>query len=181
MMRAFIAIDVEMNDEMEKVYEMLEATEAKLKFVSPSNVHLTLKFLGEIDEAIIPKIKKIMEEAVQDIEPFKAKIKGMGVFPSLKNIRVIWLGFHDEGQAVKIARNIDEGVSSLGFKKEKEHKPHVTIARMKSGYRKEQIIKIVEENRTKEFGEIYCESIKLKQSILKPEGPIYKTVEEIKL
>lgn len=180
-MRAFIAIDVNFNEEMKKIYEELKKTNAKLKFVEPENVHLTIKFLGEIDERLVGKIKKEMEEATKEIKPFKAKLKGLGVFPNENHIRVIWIGFVDNGESRKIAENIENRLVKYGFKKEHGYKPHVTIARMKSREGKEEILKIIKENKDKEFGEIECLSIRLKQSILRPEGPIYKTIEDVKI
>ena len=181
MMRAFIAIDVEMNDKIEEIYNLLKKTKAKLKMVEPQNIHLTIKFLGEIDEKTAEKVKEELHEAVREIEPFKAMLKGTGVFPGKNHIRVIWIGFHDEGETLKLSQVIDEKLTKYGFKKEKSYKPHVTIARMKSREGKEEILKIVEENKDKIFGEMECNEIKLKQSILTPKGPIYKDVEVVKL
>lgn len=180
-MRAFIAIDVEFNEKMEKIYNELEKTGAKLKFVEPHNVHLTIKFLGEIDERLIPKIKQEMEKAIADIKPFQAKLKGLGVFPNENHIRVIWVGFDDEGQSKKMAEEIEKGLMKYGFKREKSFKPHVTIARMKSREGKEKVLEIIKKYKNEEFGEIECKELRLKQSILKPEGPIYKTIEAVKL
>lgn len=181
MMRAFIAIDIGFNEEIEKIFEKLKATNAKLKFVEPANIHLTIKFLGEIDERMKDGIKKVMSDATKDVKPFKARIVGLGCFPDFKNIRVIWLGFHDNGETLKIANYIDEKLVEYGIKRDSSYKPHITIARMKSGENKEKILKIIEENKDKYFGEINCNSIKLKRSILKPDGPIYTDLEEIKL
>lgn len=180
-MRAFIAIDVEMNDKIKEIYDTLKKTNAKLKFVEPQNIHLTIKFLGEIDEKMVEKIKEDMKEATKEIKPFKAILKGLGVFPNERHIRVIWIGFNDNGETVAISKNIDERLCKYGFKKEKDFKPHVTIARMKSIEAKDKVIQVIKENKEKEFGEVDCNTIKLKQSILRPEGPIYKTIYECKL
>ena len=180
-MRAFIAIDVGMQKKMEEIYEKLKATGARLKMVEPKNIHLTLKFLGEIDREMVGKIKGCMEDVAADVKPFNAKLSGMGVFPSRGNIRVIWIGFSDEGQAEKMARQIDEKLSALGFKREKNYKPHVTIARMKSGEKKEKVLEIIDTYRDEIFGEIECREIKLKKSTLTPEGPIYEDIEVVKL
>ena len=181
MMRAFIAIDIGANEEIKKIFEKLKETNAKLKLVEPQNLHLTIKFIGEIDKKMVGEIKDVMNEAVKGIKPFKGKIIGLGCFPNFKNIRVIWLGFHDNGESSKIANYIDEKLVKYGIKRENSYQPHITIARMKSPENKEKVIKIIEENKEKYFGEIDCKSIKLKQSILKPDGPIYTDLEEIRL
>ncbi|MBC7081508.1 MAG: RNA 2',3'-cyclic phosphodiesterase [Thermoplasmatales archaeon] len=180
-MRAFIAIDVRPNDEIKKIFEMLKESKAKLKLVELDNIHLTIKFLGEIDESLKENVKKVMEEATKGLKPFKGRIEGLGCFPNLRNIRVIWMGFHDNGETLKIANYIDEKLVEYGIRREESYKPHITIARMKSAENKEKVLKVIEENKNKYFGEIDCNSIKLKQSILRPEGPIYKDLEEILL
>ena len=180
-MRAFIAIDVGINEKIREIYEMLDKTKARLKLVEPKNIHLTIKFLGEIDSGMVEKIKNEMEEAIREVEPFVAKLKGIGAFPNERRIRVIWIGFYDNGETINISKNIDERLVKYGFKKEKDFKPHVTIARMKGMEGKEEIRKIIDENKEKEFGKIKCQAIKLKQSILTPQGPIYKTIQEVSL
>ncbi len=180
-MRAFIAIDVKPNEEIKKIFDVLKASNAKLKLVEIENIHLTLKFLGEIDEILKEKVKEVMGEAVKGLKPFKGKIVGLGCFPNIKNIRVIWMGFYDNGETSRIADYIDEKLVEYGVKREATYKPHITIARMKSAENKEKVLKIIEENKDKYFGEIDCNSIKLKESILKPEGPIYKDLVKILL
>ena len=180
-MRAFIAIDIGMKGKMGEVYEKLRKTGAKLKMVEPQNIHLTLKFLGEINGEMVGKIKGYMEEVVADIQPFVAKLQGTGVFPGRSNIRVIWIGFADDGQTEKMARHIDEKLSILGFKRDKSYKPHVTIARMKSGEKRDKVLEIIDEYKDVIFGEIECREIKLKKSTLTPKGPIYEDIEVVKL
>ncbi len=180
-MRAFIAIEVGFSHEMEKLYRMLKETGAKLKMVEPENIHLTIKFLGEIDEEMVRKVKEEMMNAVSEVKPFRGVLRGIGAFPGKNRIRVIWIGFHDNGEVVKISKAIDEGISRYGFKKEKSYVPHITIARMKGRERKEKVLQIIEEYEKKEFGEIECREIKLKKSILTPKGPIYEDLEVVEL
>ena len=180
-MRAFIAIDVKINNEIKKLYNALKKTGARLKMVEPQNIHLTIKFLGEINEKMVEIIKKELKEAAKEIKPFKAILKDVGVFPNERNIRVIWIGFYDKGETIKLSNSINERLAAHGFKKEKSYKPHVTIARMKSGEKKAEVLQVIKENKGEIFGEMECKEIKLKQSILTPEGPIYKDVEVVKL
>ena len=180
-MRAFIALEMGFNEEMQHFYTALEKTGARLKMVEPENVHLTIKFLGEIKEEMVKDIRKIMEDAVKDVQPFRGAIRGVGAFPGINNIRVIWLGFHDDGEVVKISKTIDENLSSLGFRKERSYVPHITVARMKSGLKKEEVIRVLKEYEEREFGEVECKEIKLKKSILTREGPIYEDIEVVKI
>jgi len=180
-MRAFIAIEMDFSREMQEFYNALRKTGAKLKMVEPENVHLTIKFLGEIEEGMVGIIKEIMEKAVEDLNPFPGRLKGVGAFPGKKNIRVIWIGFQDNGEVVKISKRIDEALSKHGFKKEKSYVPHITVARMKSGMKKEEVMRILEEYGNRDFGETICNEVKLKKSILTREGPIYKDLEVVKI
>ena len=180
-MRAFIAIEIGEKKEIVDLMDKLKKIRARMKLVEPYNVHLTLKFLGEIDEKMVEKIEEVIKESVNEIEPFEAELKSVGVFPSLNYMRVLWIGFNDNGIAKKIAYNINEGLQKYGFKKEENFIPHVTIARIKSKEGKEEIKRFIEENKNKSFGVINCNSIYLKKSILRKEGPLYETISEIKI
>lgn len=181
MMRAFIAIDVGMNDKIKEIYEDISKTKAKLKMVEPENIHLTLKFLGEIKDKDVEIVKNEIIEAKKEIKPFKALLKGTGVFPSREYIKVLWIGFFDDGQTKILSEIINERLAEYGFKREKNFKPHVTIARMKSREGKEDVLKIIDYYRDRAFGEIECREIKLKESVLTSKGPIYKDLEVVRL
>jgi len=180
-MRTFISIDVVEREEIKEIMDELKKTGAKLKMVEPENIHLTIKFLGEVDENLIEKVKEAMKEAIDGIKSFKAELKGVGVFPSMNYIRIIWIGFNDNGVSKKIAERIDDALKKYGFSKEKSYVPHVTIARVKGGGKKENLREVIEKNKEKSFGLIECSSIRLKKSVLRKEGPLYETIFEIKI
>lgn len=180
-MRVFIAIDVEVNERIHQLYQALSNTGAKLKMVEPENMHLTLKFLGEVDEQTVERVKEQMRDAVADISPYTAALQGVGVFPGRQHIKVVWIGFQDRGETVALSKNIDEHLFTLGFKKERNFHPHVTIARMKSREGKDEVIRVVEAHEHTEFGNVMCDRITLKHSVLTPKGPIYSDVEVVHL
>ncbi len=180
-MRAFIAIDIGRKNEIIELMNDFKEIKGKFKLVEPENVHLTLKFLGEVREDMIEKIKDAIEKSVEGVNPFTASLEGLGVFPSMDYMRVLWIGFKDEGQTKKIAFRLEEELQKYGFKREKKFTPHITIARIKSKEGKEEIKKFIEKHKGKNFGEVECREIHLKKSILRPEGPIYETIQEIKL
>ncbi|MCD6512128.1 MAG: RNA 2',3'-cyclic phosphodiesterase [Thermoplasmata archaeon] len=179
-MRAFIAIDVE-SEEMKKLLHDLRGIKARIKTVEDKNIHLTLKFLGEIDENMVENVKNAMKKSVEGEKPFIAELNGVGVFPNINYMRVIWVGFKDDGTIKRIQQRLDEELQKYSFKKEKDFVPHVTIARVKGREGKENLKKFVEYNMSKSFGTINCDSIKLKKSTLTREGPIYEDIYEIKL
>ncbi|MBS7658158.1 MAG: RNA 2',3'-cyclic phosphodiesterase [Candidatus Bathyarchaeia archaeon] len=181
--RCFIAIDVDQKNVIEKILsiqKVLEESKVDLKLVEPQNIHLTLKFLGEINEE---KVKKVIE-AIKDIQfkPFKIILKGLGVFPTINYPRVLWVGVTNGFKEISlIFLKLEDKLAKLGFpKEERGFSPHLTIARVKSGKEKTELIKVLEKFKNEEIGEVPVESIKLKRSILTSKGPIYSTLFEIK-
>jgi len=177
-MRCFIAIDVEdffteVFDELRKIYG--------LKLVSPENLHVTLKFLGEIEESKVDKIHESMQQALKDFKSFEIDFRGVGTFPSLKYIRVVWIGIDkNKERIVEIQKAIDEKLfKNLNFKKESRFDPHLTIARVKIPKEKQKIIKTVSRFKNKKFGAFRVEKVILKKSKLTPHGPIYTKVREV--
>ncbi|KAA0003736.1 MAG: RNA 2',3'-cyclic phosphodiesterase [Thermoplasmata archaeon] len=180
-MRSFISIDVGAMDSLVSLEKELGEAGVSLKLVEPENIHLTLKFLGEIDEELVPKIEEAMREAVNGIEPFTAELVGTGAFPSLDYMKVVWVGMRDSGETKKIAGALEESLQKYGFRREKRFTPHVTLARVKGARGKEKLREILSKNMQKNFGKVRVESIRLKKSELRKEGPLYTTLLDVKL
>lgn len=179
--RAFISVDIEPNTLLENFSRRLAETKAPLKIVKLDNIHLTLKFLGDTDEALIPSIREILKAAVEGLEPFTIHLVGTGAFPSINRIKVIWIGVEDADPLDSISKFVDEELHALGFKKEKRgFSPHVTIARMRSGRDKGKIQRVLNEFRKEEFGDQLVDNLRLKKSVLGKKGPTYSTIEEAK-
>jgi len=179
-MRAFISVDIGALPGIVTILDELKNTNADLKIVKPENVHLTLKFLGEIDEKMVDRIAGVMEESVKEVPPFRIKLRGVGVFPSMDYMRVVWIGLKDAEKLGIIAEQLENGLAAFGFKKEKRRfSPHVTVGRVKSPRNKNMLQNFLKENASKEFGEINVKSIKLKKSVLTSKGPEYSTVKEV--
>lgn len=183
-MRAFIAIEI--NDEVrQKLVEVQErikkAKAAKIKFVEPENLHLTLKFLGEITEEQAEDIKRILESIAKEHPKHEVNVKGIGVFPSYNYVRVIWAGIEGDEIIKKIAQKIDNALFNLGFKREKNFVSHVTIGRVKFVKDKVGLMLVLKELAAQEFGRFNVEAIELKKSTLTPKGPIYETLARFEL
>lgn len=179
-MRSFISIDVGALETLVELEREMEKTGASLKLVEPENIHLTLKFLGEIKESMVPEIEDAMRGAVDGVEPFRFAIRGMGAFPGTGYMRVVWVGAEDNGEMKSISGSINEALRRYRFKKE-AFKPHITLARVRSAAGKEDLLSLIDRNRDRNFGEVAVDSIKLKKSELKREGPVYSTVREVRL
>ncbi len=157
----------------------LRETGAFLKLVEPQNIHMTLKFLGNVAEEHVPRIKEMMVEAVKNIEPLNIQLVGAGAFPNLNRMRVIWIGTRGADRLVDVASYLEEELESLNFRREKRgFSPHITIARVKSPKNIGSLKRLLSEHKDEFFGEQLVESIRLKKSDLRPQGPIYSVVEE---
>lgn len=178
--RAFIAVDLKANEKIAKVLEELKNALPSLKLVDQANVHITLKFLGDTDESLIPDIKKIIERATVGLSPFTISLIGTGAFPSKTKIRVIWIGIRNAEQLSIIAKKLDEELHSVGFEREKrEFSPHLTLARAREIISSTKIEKLIDQYSEEEFGKEVVQSIRLKKSVLTPKGSIYSTVDEV--
>ena len=174
-MRLFIAIEIpeDAKEYITKIQENIDNTTNKIRFVDKNQIHLTLKFLGEVQPNITEEINGNLKKIA--FKPFSVVLNSVGVFPSESYIRVIWIGFKPEDPILKLQNNIDENLKRL-FKKEKNFKPHLTLARVKYIENKEDFIdklkKIKIENKR-----IDVNDFKLVKSTLTPEGPIYEDLE----
>ncbi len=180
MFRAFISVDIGALPGIVKVLDDLKNTGADLKLVKPENVHMTLKFLGEIDEKRVDEIADVMRNSIKDVSPFTIKLIGLGVFPNMNYMRVLWIGTENAEKLGVIAERLENELSTLGFKKEKrKFSPHVTVGRVKSIRNKGVLQNFLNENKKTDFGGSDVKCIKLKKSILTPKGPDYSTVKEV--
>lgn len=184
-MRLFIAID--MSDEIKKrlaeLIEVFRKIDADVRWVKPEGMHITLKFLGEIDGNIKDNIVDILKRTASERYPFTIKFHGVGVFPDFRRPRVIWLGIEKGRDELKdIAKELDVGLSTLGLpREEREYEPHLTIGRVKTGRGRKELIETINAYDRLNLPGLYVTRISLIESILKREGPEYKTVESCNL
>ena len=179
--RSFIAFDIEDQQiirNIENVQSMILRTGADLKLVKPQNIHITIRFLGNILPSQIDEIYNEMKNV--DFKPFQIEIKGVGVFPNMRRISVIWAGIgRGSNELRSIFNQLEPRLLKLGFKKEmKEFSPHLTIARVRTSRRKDELIRCLKEFEDYEFGVIEARCLRLKRSILRPGGPTYLTLRE---
>lgn len=178
--RAFISVDIEPDDRLRDILNELRRSGADLKVVKPELLHVTLKFLGDTEDDMVDQIVRRMEEAVKGLQPFSAQLVGMGAFPSLSNIRVVWVGMEGSGALTTIAQRLDDSLRELGFERDKKgFKPHLTVARARTAARMGAVQGILRERAASDFGAYSVGSIRLKKSVLCPQGPIYSDVREV--
>jgi 2'-5' RNA ligase len=182
MIRAFIATEIPRFDELESLVDRIRRSGARISVPRSEGMHVTLKFLGDVKEDSVTEIIEHMEQSVSGFSPFDVKIVGTGAFPNLQNPRVFWIGLEDGGFLGRIARLIDERLSTIGFAKEsRPFSPHITIARVKAPSGIEKATGILKEFEEAQFGTYLVKDIRLKKSTLTPTGSIYEDLGVISL
>ncbi|GAB6056196.1 RNA 2',3'-cyclic phosphodiesterase [Methanobacterium movens] len=181
--RTFLAADIDksLNAGIVDVQEKLKSVEAPVKFVESENLHFTLKFFGDISKDKINEISSVTEEKLKNHDPFSISIEGMGVFPSLRYIRVLWIGTKDTDSFSSMQKDLDDEFIKMGFSKERSYLPHLTIGRLKGSANKELLVEKIEELKEVKIGNMKIDQLVLKKSELTPEGPIYTNLEVFKL
>jgi 2'-5' RNA ligase len=180
--RSFVAFDID-NElvvrRLSEVQGMLVNTGADLKLVKPQNIHVTMRFLGNIS---LPMVDLIHEEMKQIFFPsFNIELRGLGAFPSLRYARVVWAGIRKgANELANVFDQLEPRLRRLGFKPDpKGFSPHLTIARVRTGRHKPELVGCVEDLADYEFGVIKADALRLKKSVLTPKGPIYTTLREV--
>lgn len=153
-----------------------------ISWVRPETIHLTLKFLGEIDPGRVDEIANVLIEASSGIAAFAVEIEGVGGFPNLKSPRVVWVGVKENPALAKLQQNIDEGLKDLGFEKEdRPYRPHLTLCRVKSPKDGRELGRLVEEARPNIKMDFRADSFVLFESVLSPKGARHTPLKTISL
>ena len=182
LLRAFIAVDIPDGKVKQNILELQSAisrTGADLKLVEPENIHITLRFLGDIRRSMIDGLKAELRRI--QFQPFGVKLRGVGVFQDFRRINVIWIGI-DEGNMglLDLYGRITRSLERLGIPPDRRGLSlHLTVARARSGRNRETLSKTIEELSASEFGHVEVGSFQLKQSTLTPQGPIYQSLCEV--
>jgi len=178
MMRAFVSVEISNKEVVKSITNFQSKINIKAKEVEPQNLHFTLQFLGEISEDVSQKIKHALKTI--EFSTFNINFKGLGAFPKMKFPKVIWIGTDEIGgnALVDLAKKVENVLAPLGFISDKPFKSHITIFRIKNKI--DDISKKLEKFESYEFGSQKISKIKLKQSVLTPQGPVYSDLEEIR-
>ena len=155
----------------------------RMRWVKPENIHLTLKFLGDIHPADIDKIAQIMADTVKEVAVLKLSAKGVGVFPGIRNPRVLWIGLKgDTFPLIQVQKELEEKLDGAGFPKEsRSFKAHLTIARIKERLDSGRLVKAMETFGNFESETFSAENMILYKSDLKPGGAVYTKLKTVSL
>lgn len=188
-LRAFIAIDVPQatQDAIEKETSRLQHIlgAQTIRWAPASNMHLTLKFLGNIPETHIDFFKQMLTQITETHSAFDLSIGGLGSFSSGKLVRVLWLGIQPTAELTSIQRDVEAGARRLGYEKEaRAFYPHLTLGRVKQNIHPNEMQSIRSALQTFQFGKIpsaRVDSLHLYQSELRPKGSVYTKLFSVKL
>jgi len=178
-MRTFIAVEVpeKIRREIDSFIKEQAKQNVPIKWVKFDNLHITLQFLGEIDESKKKETAAVIAEIARKFTRLQVKLEGIGCFPSPRNPRVLWIGVKEGAEKLcEIAQSLETALSRSGFKEEKRFHPHLTIGRIKTSCKVDNILE-----KNIETEPFQVNSITLFKSTLKPEGPIYEELENFPL
>lgn len=175
LIRTFIAVELDpsFGEQIRQIQERF--SDFDLKFVNPEIVHITLKFLGDVDESMANSLAETLDSLT--CEPFEAQIEGIGVFPKPSNPKVLWLGAR--GNFETLHDDVETVLKPFNFKEdERAFTAHATLARVKSLNKdlKNAFADVLKELKDTKIGSIQVNKVLLKKSTLTPAGPIYETL-----
>lgn len=184
MQRIFIAVKVKQSDEFKSYVNSLKrgTVKEKIKWVEPSNMHVTLFFLGNTEKDALKEIKKSLREKYKGFLQFSLTIRGFGVFKSINDPRVIWAGLDTSEELNSLQKLTITGLREAGLTID-DHKyaPHVTLGRIKKLENPESVAVFIEKYRVVEFQKIFVDEVIIYESILSSTGPTYKPLANITL
>jgi len=158
-----------------EIQQRIRRSRADVSWVKAEQIHLTLKFLGNIEDEQVTGISSIMGEVAAKRSAFTLSVKGLGAFPSIRNPRVIWLGLHGwEETLAPLQKEMEKKLEVMGFEPEgRAYLPHLTLGRVKTLKEKGELVDCMERDRDVDLGSFVVDRIILFRSDLRPTGPIY--------
>lgn len=178
-MRLFVAVfpPLEVREEAAGTARRL-LPDDRIRWSRPENIHLTLKFLGDVEEESLDDLRTVLESACAKHASFEARLAGLAAFPSARRARIVWAGVGAGSERLRsLAADVDADLSSLGFEREtRPYEPHLTLGRVRG--------RPVSLNLPEEAGDgplFKVHQVELTQSTLTDKGPIYRTLENFAL
>ncbi len=184
MRRLFFAIHVPASYQTREVLSNFQQalTDARINWVDPEHLHLTLKFFADTPNHMIRDIISAARYAASESEPFQLYLEGCGTFGTPKDPRVLWIGTQSSDALNGLYNQLHKRLKTLGFKPDKQtFGPHITIGRIKQLTDQEMLKQMLMAYKSGSFGNHHVHSFNLYESILHPDGPEYKVVEKFEL
>ncbi|MBN2655214.1 MAG: RNA 2',3'-cyclic phosphodiesterase [Nitrospirae bacterium] len=182
--RSFISINLpsDIRSSLYKKASEIKTEIPSLKPVYPDNIHLTLKFLGELKDSEVELIKKSLVFISQKHHGFSLSIKGIGAFPDMRKPSIVWAGIEESEELLSIWPDVENAAAEMGFQKEfRRFSPHLTIGRIKDPDKAIGLAEAILPHKDAFFGSIDVTCFSLMKSQLKPEGPVYSALADFYL
>lgn len=184
--RSFIAVDpsTEVSGAISDLIGRLEGETRGFRWVRSEGLHLTLRFLGEVDPSVLDTVGERLEKIAANLPPARLQAKGVGFFPSAERARVVWVGLEGEtDRLVSLQSAVEQVLEGLPVHREERRAftPHLTIARVKDFRTATGVARILQNSQEADFGEFSVESLVLYKSNLTPQGARYTKLKEFKL
>ena len=177
MVRVFVALELspEIREQLTAAQDILRGCRARLTCVEPALIHITVKFLGEVEEQMIPAVMDALRTV--QVAPFFVTAHKITVNnPSRPH--TVWCTIDDAGASVQVFQQVKEALFPLGFAREtRRFTPHATVARVKSP--DPSLFESISQLKNREYGSCMVSGMKLKKSTLTPQGPVYEDLLEV--
>ena len=181
-MRLFVALEIPraVRDNLATLIKDLRTAAPKARWVRPENIHVTLKFIGEVPPDKLPDIRSALS-GVRSERAVELNFHGLGFFPSAKRPSVLWAGIDASDNLQPLAEDIDRSLEKLDFPREQRpFVPHLTIARFQPPRIHEPLPSAIAQGSGREFGSLRTGEFHLIESKLKPSGAEYRTLESFR-
>ena len=183
-MRTFIAIEIpsEVKSAIAALQDDLRRARADVGWTRPENIHLTLRFLGEVDERRIGEVEKVCVASAAEFKPFTLSLNDIGVFPNARQPRILLAGLAGEiEKAGEMRKRLNDGLALIGFELEEKHfRPHLTIGRVKSNRKTSELLALVDARQVPALSFVVTEIVLMK-SELHPAGARYTPIAKVSL
>ena len=176
--RTFVAVEVDkiVRRRAGELVQRLAQLTDDVRWVEPENMHVTLKFLGNVRAHDTVELCEAVEDAVCDLRPFDLEIQGLGAFPALDRPRTIWIGTADGGEALTgVFERVEDAVVELGYRPEpRRFTAHMTIGRVRRrSDRLDRLVEELDELKHESFGRTGVDAVTVFSSRLREDGPVY--------
>ena len=181
LLRAFLASELPspLQDAIQTATSSLRKTlgDDLVRWVPPHNVHLTLKFLGDVSPSSLDLVKQMLTTEASQVQPFEVQVEGLGSYPNSRRARVLWVGLTAPGALAALQHSIEAAAARLGFgADERDYSPHLTIGRVRQNVsvtEQQKIRTALEETQIGNLGSVQVDAVHLYKSDLQPTGSIY--------
>lgn len=184
--RTFIAVDVSANirNNASRLIHRLSAETVDFNWVEKDHLHITLNFLGDVEEMSVPKVCRLVEEAISDFGSFELSISGLGCFPKPEKPRVMWMGVDAGGdELVELNERLAVTLETMRFPRDRhDYRPHLTLGRIRRGGRwSPALTEAVAQGAEQIGGTMIVDKVVVYSSYLDRRGPTYTAMSTIDL